>query len=294
LFSGIQKGELAKMFDISKINDIDNQQLDIYIKIPERQLLTANEPAPGIFIAESMKVLERALGAGFEPISLVAEDKNLQELTSGESALSGKLLSATSDTALPVFTADENTLDKITGYHLTGGCLCAMKRKELPHPGEVLRNAKRIVILENVMNPTNVGAIFRSAAALFMDAVLLTHSCADPLYRRCIRVSMGNVFLIPWTFIDSKEMTWPGQGLEYLNSLGFKTVSMALRNESVSISDPALKSAERLALIMGSEGDGLLTETIDKSDYVAKIPMAPGVDSLNVAAASALAFWEIA
>ena len=281
------------MFDISKINDIENQQLGIYTKIPERQLLTANEPAPGIFIAESMKVLERALDAGYEPISLVVEDKNLAEVTSGESVLSNKLLKAFQG-QLPVFTADENTLDKITGYHLTGGCLCAMKRKDLPRPEEILKGAKRIVILENVMNPTNVGAIFRSAAALFMDAVLLTHSCADPLYRRCIRVSMGNVFLIPWTFIDSKEMTWPGQGLEYLNSLGFKTVSMALRNESVSISDPALKSAERLALIMGSEGDGLLSETIDKSDYVAKIPMAPGVDSLNVAAASALAFWEIA
>ena len=281
------------MFDISRIDDVDIRQLDVYTKIPERQLLTANEPAPGIFIAESMKVLERALDAGYEPISLVAEDKNLNELTSGENALSDKLLSASSGAELPVFTADESTLDKITGYHLTGGCLCAMKRKALPHPDEVLKNAKRIVVLENVMNPTNVGAIFRSAAALFMDAVLLTHSCADPLYRRCIRVSMGNVFLIPWTFIDSKEMAWPGQGLDYLNSKGFKTVSMALRNESVSISDPVLKSEEKLALIMGSEGDGLLTETIDKSDYVAKIPMAEGVDSLNVAAASALAFWEI-
>ena len=281
------------MFDISKIDDVDIRQLDVYTKIPERQLLTANEPAPGIFIAESMKVLERALDAGYEPISLVAEDKNLEELTSGEKGLSVKLLSACSGADLPVFTADEDTLDKITGYHLTGGCLCAMKRKALPHPDEVLKNAKRIVVLENVMNPTNVGAIFRSAAALFMDAVLLTHSCADPLYRRCIRVSMGNVFLIPWTFIDSREMTWPGQGLDYLNSKGFKTVSMALRNESVSISDPVLKSQEKLALIMGSEGDGLMTETIDKSDYVAKIPMAEGVDSLNVAAASALAFWEV-
>lgn len=291
----ISKGIAVIMFNIQEINSLDIPALEVYSKIPERQLLTINEPAPGIFIAESMKVLERALDAGYEPISMLVCDSNLEELTDGNSDLSVKLLEAAKKLtdSLPVYVADEKTLDLLTGYHLTGGCLCAMKRKQMPSPGDILKDARRIVILENVMNPTNVGAIFRSAAALSMDAVLLTHSCADPLYRRCIRVSMGNVFLIPWTFIDSKNMYWPGQGMEYLHSLGYKTAAMALRKESVYIDDDSLKKEEKLALIMGSEGDGLLSETIDKSDHVVKIPMAPGVDSLNVAAASALAFWEI-
>lgn len=283
-------------FDIKAISSLCLPELEVYSKIPERQLLTINEPAPGIFIAESMKVLERALDAGYEPISLLVCDSNLEQLTSGETELSVKLSLAAKklQKPLPIYAAKEETLDLLTGYHLTGGCLCAMKRKQMPDPADILKNANRIVILENVMNPTNVGAIFRSAAALNMDALLLTHSCSDPLYRRCIRVSMGNVFLIPWTFIDSKSRNWPGQGIEYLHSLGFKLASMALRKESVYIDDNVLKSEEKLALIMGSEGDGLLSETIDMSDHVVKIPMAEGVDSLNVAAASALAFWEIA
>lgn len=283
------------MFKIENIYKLDIDELDIYSKVPERQLLTINEPAPGIFIAESMKVLERALDAGYEPISVLVNEGNLEEVTAGKSNLSKKLLRASENLeyGLSVYVGSEDTLDSLTGYHLTGGCLSAMNR-QMPRPlDEVLENAHRIVILENVMNPTNVGAIFRSAAALNMDAVLLTHSCSDPLYRRCIRVSMGNVFLIPWTFVDSRAMTWPEKGMEYLHSKGFKTASMALRNESVYIDDPVLKKEEKLALIMGSEGDGLMTETIDKSDYVVKIPMAPGVDSLNVAAASALAFWEL-
>ena len=283
------------VFKIENIYKLDIDELDLYSKIPERQLLTINEPSPGIFIAESMKVLERALDAGYKPISVLVNETNLMELTAGKSELSQKLIKSAESCAepLPVYVGSEDTLDGLTGYHLTGGCLCAMERQAPTPLDEVLKDARRIVILENVMNPTNVGAIFRSAAALSMDAVLLTHSCSDPLYRRCIRVSMGNVFLIPWTFVDSKELSWPEKGFEYLHSKGFKLASMALRNESVFIDDPVLKSEDKLALIMGSEGDGLLGYTIAMSDYVVKIPMAPGVDSLNVAAASALAFWEL-
>lgn len=274
-----------KIIESSKLNI---PELNIYTSVPERQLLTYYEPEPGIFIAESLKVLERALNAKYEPISLLVERGNIDEVQ--------KLFEAfktPSCDVIPVYVSDESTLDKMTGYHLTGGCLCAMRRKRIQDPLEIIKDAHRIAILENVMNPTNVGAIFRSAAALGMDAVLLTRSCSDPLYRRCIRVSMGNVFLIPWTFIDSKNMSWPAEGIEFLHDNGYKMASMALRNESVTIKDPKLKAADKLAILMGSEGDGLLAETIDKSDYVIKIPMAYGVDSLNVAAASALAFWEL-
>jgi tRNA G18 (ribose-2'-O)-methylase SpoU len=274
--------------EIKEISNIEIPELDIYTSIPERQLLTINEPEPGIFIAESIKVLERALHAGYEPISLLVERGDLDEVKKIFEALG-----TSCDSVIPVYLADESTLDKMTGYHLTGGCLCAMRRKKVADPLDIIKDARRIVILENVMNPTNVGAIFRSAAALGMDALLLTRSCSDPLYRRCIRVSMGNVFLIPWTFIDSKKLSWPGEGIDLLHSNGYKLASMALRNESVTIKDPQLKAENKLAILMGSEGDGLLSETIDKSDYVIKIPMAYGVDSLNVAAASALAFWEL-
>ena len=203
----------------------------------------------------------------------------------------GEILQKCGD--IPVYTAEFDVLTQITGFKLTRGMLCAMHRKPLPSPEEICRNASRIAILEDVMNPTNVGAIFRSAAALHMDAVLLTPFCSNPLYRRAIRVSMGNVFLIPWTFLDEKYVSWKENGVEYLHSLGFATASMALCNDSVSISDPGLKQEEKLAIILGTEGDGLSAKTIADSDYTVKIPMSPGVDSLNVAAASAVAFWEL-
>lgn len=273
--------------NIMEITDINTSELDIYCRIPERQLLTINEPAPGIFIAESFKVLERALNAGFNPISALVEKSCFSSLK--------ELLREKTDLPedFPVYTASEDVLDKTTGYHLTGGCLCAMERRELFSPMDILKNSRRIAFLENIMNPTNVGAIFRSAAALGMDAVLLTRSCSDPMYRRAIRVSMGTVFQIPWAFIDSKNVSWPGDGIGLLHEHGFKLASMALRNESVDINDPVLKSEEKLVVALGSEGEGLLPETISKSDYVIKIPMFHDVDSLNVAAASALAFWEL-
>ena len=273
--------------NIREINNVDITELDIYTRISERQLLTINEPAPGIFIAESFKVLERALDAGYNPISAVVEKSQLGPFEE----LFGAKASVPSD--FPVFTATGEVLDSITGYHLTGGCLCAMERKEIASPIEILRTAKRIAFMENVMNPTNVGAIFRSAAALGMDAVLLTRSCADPLYRRAIRVSMGTVFQVPWAFIDSKNVSWPEAGIKLLHDEGFKFAAMALRNESVDICDPVLKGEEKLVVALGSEGEGLLPGTIQKSDYVIKIPMSHEVDSLNVAAASALAFWEL-
>ena len=272
---------------ITEIADIELPELDYYTRITERQLLTINEPAPGIFIAESFKVLQRALTAGYEPISAIVEKSQLETFTSDS------FFSNVIPADLPVFTATEDVLDSITGYHLTGGCLCAMKRKEPTSLIDVLRNSRRIALLEGVMNPTNVGAIFRSAAALSMDAVLLTRSCSDPLYRRTIRVSMGTVFQIPWAFVDSKNLLWPSGGIDLLHEYGFKLASMALRNESISISDLRLKGEEKLVVLMGSEGEGLLPETIEKSDYVVKIPMSHDVDSLNVAAASALAFWEL-
>jgi tRNA G18 (ribose-2'-O)-methylase SpoU len=272
---------------IKEITNIELPELDYYTRITERQLLTINEPAPGIFIAASFKVLQRALTAGYEPISVIVEKSQLETFTS-DSFFSNVIPSD-----LPVFTVPEDVLDSITGYHLTGGCLCAMKRKDPASLIDVLRNSKRIALLEGVMNPTNVGAIFRSAAALSMDAVLLTRSCSDPLYRRTIRVSMGTVFQIPWAFVDSKNLLWPSGGIDLLHEYGFKLASMALRNESISISDLRLKGEEKLAVLMGSEGEGLLPETIEKSDYVVKIPMSHDVDSLNVAAASALAFWEL-
>ena len=272
---------------ITEINNTEIPELDLYTRISERQLLTINEPEPGIFIAESFKVLQRALIAGYEPISAIVEKSQL------DAFMTNAYFAKAFQENLPVFTATGDVLDSITGYHLTGGCLCAMKRKEPSSVLDILRNSRRIALLEGVMNPTNVGAIFRSAAALSMDAVLLTRSCSDPLYRRTIRVSMGTVFQVPWAFIDSKNLLWPSGGIDLLHEYGFKLASMALRNESISISDLRLKGEDKLVVLMGSEGEGLLPETIEKSDYVVKIPMSHDVDSLNVAAASALAFWEL-
>ena len=267
----------------NEIRDFAAPELAVYARASEVQLLRYYEPEPGIFIAESPKVIERALHAGYEPISFLVEHKDLE----GEA---GAILERYPK--VPVYTAEYEILVKLTGFALTRGMLCAMRRNPLPSVEEICRNASRIAVLENVVNPTNIGAIFRSAAALHMDAVLLTGGCSDPLYRRAARVSMGTVFQIPWTYFDKKAL-WPEEGMLLLKKLGFKTAAMALRDNSVGINDSALQAEERLAVILGTEGDGLASQTIADCDYTVKIPMSHGVDSLNVAAASAVAFWEL-
>ena len=271
------------MNNLIEITDFNAPELDAYARVSELQLLRYYEPKPGLFIGESPKVIKRALNAGYEPVSFLVEHRDLK----GEAS---ELLSRFPE--LPVYTAEYEVLTKLTGYALTRGILCLMKRKSLPSVKEVCKNARRIAILENVVNPTNVGAIFRSAAALHMDAVLLTPGCSDPLYRRAARVSMGTVFQIPWTFFD-KKISWPEKGMEILRDLGFKTAAMALCDDSVGIDAPELLEEEKLAVILGTEGDGLAAQTIADCDYTVKIPMSHGVDSLNVAAASAVAFWEL-
>lgn len=266
------------MSNIIPITDFTAPELDIYARLSENQLLHYYEPDNGIFIAESPKVIERALDRGCRPISMLVQDKAI----AGQAK---QLIARCKD--IPVYTAAFDVLTKLTGYHLTGGVLCAMRRPMLPDLSKLCAKARRIAVLEHIMNPTNVGAIFRSAAALGMDAVLLTPSCSDPLYRRSLRVSMGTIFQIPWTFLH-KQLPVP-----VLRELGFKTAAMALDPQSVSMDDPRLMAEEKLALILGSEGDGLSPETIADSDYVVRIPMAYGVDSLNVAAASAVAFWQL-
>lgn len=266
-----------------EIKDLNAPELDVYARISEVQLLRYYEPDPGLFVGESLKVIDRALAAGYEPVSFLVEHKELK----GEA---GNLVTKYPD--IPVYTAEYEVLAKLTGYAMTRGVLAVMRRKELPSVEEVCQNARRIAVLENVVNPTNIGAIFRSAAALHMDAVLLSPGCCDPLYRRAARVSMGTVFQIPWTSFD-KKISWPGQGMELLWKMGFKTAAMALRKDTVGIDDPALLGEPKLAVFLGNEGDGLLSETIEHSDYRVCIPMSHGVDSLNVAAASAVAFWEL-
>lgn len=266
-----------------EITDFTAPELDVYARIPEVQLLRFYEPKPGLFIAESPKVIQRAVNAGYQPISFLVQYKDLEK--------EGKELLQRFP-GIPVYTADYEVLVKLTGFALTRGMLCAMTRRDLPSVEDICKNARRIAIMENVMNPTNIGAIFRSAAALHMDAVLLTPGCCDPLYRRATRVSMGTVFQIPWTYFH-KKVSWPEAGMEQLRSLGFKTVAMALRDDSISIDAPALQAEEKLAIILGAEGDGLVDATITSCDYTVKIPMSHEVDSLNVAAASAVAFWEL-
>lgn len=266
-----------------EITDFDAPELDAYARLSELQLLRYYEPKPGLFIGESPKVIKRALEAGYEPLSFLVEHRDLE----GEAAAFLRRFPV-----IPVYTAEYEVLTKLTGYALTRGLLCLMRRKALPSAEEVCCNARRIAILENVVNPTNVGAIFRSAAALHMDAVLLTPGCSDPLYRRSARVSMGTVFQISWTIFD-KKISWPEKGIELLQKLGFKTAAMALCDDSVGIDAPELLEEEKLAVILGTEGDGLTAQTIADCDYTVKIPMSHGVDSLNVAAASAVAFWEL-
>lgn len=268
-----------------EITDFDAPELDVYARLTEAQLLNKDHPEDGLFIAESPKVISQALDGGYEPVSVLVEKK--QVLEDAETiAVLGKCGN------VPVYTAEFEVLTKLTGFKLTRGMLCAMKRRRLPGLQEICNGCDRIAVLENVMNPTNVGAIFRSAAALHMDAVILTGGCSNPLYRRASRVSMGTVFQIPWTFVDN-SVIWPEEGMKILRELGFKTAAMALKEDSASIDDPELMKEDKLAVILGTEGDGLAPETIADCDYTVMIPMSHGVDSLNVAAASAVAFWQL-
>ena len=269
---------------IIPIMDFMAPELDVYARLSENQLYHLYEPDAGIFIAESPNVIERALNAGYEPLSFLAETRELY----GDAQ---RILMRCEHT--PVYTAEFEILTRLTGFALTRGLLCAMRRKPLPTLEAVCAGARRIAVMERVMNPTNVGAIFRSAAALGMDAVLLTPGCSDPLYRRAARVSMGTVFQIPWTYLDEKICSWPEEGQKNLRKLGFRTAAMALKQDSVSVDHPALMAEERLAIVLGTEGDGLSEKTIADCDYTVMIPMAHGVDSLNVAAASAVAFWQL-
>ena len=278
------------MVQIIQIDRLEGPDLEIFSKLSEPELYHYREPDRGLFIAESPNVIDRALDAGYQPVSMLLDTKEITKNAAHIIERIGKLPGET----IPVFTASEDVLRKLTGFPLTRGCLCAMERRELPSVQETIKDASRIAILEEVVNPTNVGAIFRSAAALGMDAVLLTHGCSDPLYRRAIRVSMGTVFQIPWTFLGNRrEPGWPQPGLDLLHRLGFKTAAMALKKESVSISDPSHLREPKLAIVLGTEGEGLASETIADCDYTVMIPMYHGVDSLNVAAASAVAFWQL-
>ena len=270
--------------NIIEIANLTLPELQVYTSLNEAQLLHYFETEPGIFIAESPKVIERALEFGCEPISLLMEQKDFD--TRGKNIIA-------KCKNIPVYTAKLEVLEQITGYKLARGMLCAMHRPAMPSAEEICKKARRIAVLENVVNPTNVGAIFRSAAALNMDAVLLTSACSDPLYRRAIRVSMGTVFQVPWTYIENKNVSWPQGGMDLLHEYGFKTVAMALRDDTVNIDDPGLHKEEKLAIVLGTEGEGLTSQTIASCDYTVKIPMSHGVDSLNVAAASAVAFWEL-
>ena len=267
------------MADVREIIDFSDPALDVYARLTEAQLMNRFDPSKAMFIAESPKVIHRALDGGYTPVSMLMERKDID----GSAA---EIIARCPD--IPVYTADEDLLCNLTGYHLTRGVLCAMKRPPLPTLEQTLQGAKRVAVLDNVQNPTNVGAILRSAAALGMDALLLTPGCSDPLYRRAARVSMGTVFQIPWTFFPEG-----GPWYEQLRELGFKSAALALKDDTLSIDDPRLVAEEKLALVLGSEGDGLSDAAIDGCDYTVKIPMYHGVDSLNVAAASAVAFWEL-
>lgn len=280
---------MLKHDNIIKISNLNEKEIWPYVSRSEVGLLRCNEPQPGIFVAESPNVIERAINAGYEPVSFLIEEKYLDG-SIRDGMVRFELIERFPD--VPVYTACGEVLKDLIGYKLTRGMLAAFKRKRLMTLSEIIKGKRRIAVLEDIVNPTNLGAIFRSAAALKMDAVILSYGCSDPLYKRASRVAMGNVFLVPWTIMD-KGM-WPDEGMKILRSEGFKTAAMALCNDSVSIADKNLHQEEKLALILGTEGSGLLDETIKQCDYTVKIPMADGVDSLNVAAAAAVAFWELA
>lgn len=272
------------MPNIIEITDFHAPELDPYARLTQNQLRNRLEPEKGIFIAESPKVIDRALDAGYKPVSLLMERKQITGPAAG-------ILSRCGDA--PVYTADREMLAELTGFELTRGVLCAFRRPA-PRPVEELcKNARRVSVLEGIVDSTNVGAIFRSAAALNMDAVLINPSCCDPLCRRAVRVSMGTVFQVPWGQLGETPADWPEKGMDILHSLGFKTAAMALSDRSVSIDDEQLAKEPKLAIVLGTEGDGLAAGTIASCDYTVKIPMSHGVDSLNVAAASAVAFWQL-
>ena len=272
------------MPNIMEITDFHAPELDPYARLTQNQLRNRLEPEKGIFIAESPKVIDRALDAGYKPVSLLMERKQITGPAAG-------ILSRCGDA--PVYTADREMLAELTGFELTRGVLCAFRRPA-PRPVEELcKNARRVAVLEGIVDSTNVGAIFRSAAALNMDAVLINPSCCDPLCRRAVRVSMGTVFQVPWGQLGETPADWPEKGMDILHSLGFKTAAMALSDRSVSIDDEQLAKEPKLAIVLGTEGDGLAADTIASCDYTVKIPMSHGVDSLNVAAASAVAFWQL-
>lgn len=272
------------MANIIEIRDLSAPGLDVYARLTEAQLRNRLEPEKGIFIAESPKVILRALDAGIQPLSLLMERRQIDGPARDVLARCGDA---------PVYTADREVLAGLTGYALTRGVLCAMRRPALPGVEQLCAGARRVAVLEGIVDSTNVGAIFRSAAALHMDAVLLTPTCCDPLCRRAVRVSMGTVFQVPWGRIGQDAADWPDAGLARLNRLGFATAAMALSDDSVRIDDPRLAAEPRLAIVLGTEGDGLAPRTIAGCDYTVRIPMSHGVDSLNVAAASAVAFWEL-
>ena len=272
------------MPNIIEITDFHAPELDPYARLTQNQLRNRLEPEKGIFIAESPKVIDRALDAGYKPVSLLMERKQITGPAAG-------ILSRCGDA--PVYTADREMLAELTVFELTRGVLCAFRRPA-PRPVEELcKNARRVAVLEGIVDSTNVGAIFRSAAALNMDAVLINPSCCDPLCRRAVRVSMGTVFQVPWGQLGETPADWPEKGMDLLHSLGFKTAAMALSDRSVSIDDEQLAKEPKLAIVLGTEGDGLAAGTIASCDYTVRIPMSHGVDSLNVAAASAVAFWQL-
>ena len=271
------------MANVIEITDFTAPELDVYARLSEGQLLNRAEPEKGMFIAESPRVIERALDAGCVPVSFLSEDRHIEKEAKEILERCGEI---------PAYVASFDVLTQLTGYKLTRGMLCAMYRPRLRTPEEVCQGARRIAVLESVVNPTNVGAIFRSAAALNMDGILLTSDCSDPLSRRSLRVSMGTAFQIPWTYFD-KQITWPMEGQAFLKEQGFQMVAMALRDDTVNIDNPGLHKEEKLAIVLGTEGEGLTSQTIASCDYTVKIPMSHGVDSLNVAAASAVAFWEL-
>lgn len=265
------------MARIIEIDSLDLPELAMFSRLTENQLRNRKEPEKGIFIAESPKVIRRALAAGCRPIAYLMDRRHID----------GQAKNLIGET--PVYTAAPEVLEQLTGYRLTRGILCAMGRPVLPTVEQICKNARRVAVLEGIVDSTNIGAIFRSAAALHMDAVLLTPTCCDPLNRRAVRVSMGTVFQIPWTYLEQ----WPEQGMDRLRGFGFKTAAMALSDDSVSVDDPDLMKEDKLAIVLGTEGDGLAEKTIAACDYTVKIPMSHGVDSLNVAAASAVAFWQL-
>ncbi len=269
---------------IIEIHDLKDARLDPYVRLTESQLRNKQSKDKGIFIAESMKVISHALENHSKPLSFLMEDRQYRNLPEG-------FLDTLPD--IPVFVGKRELLSSLTGYALTRGILCAMERPEPNDPAAILATAKRVAVLEGIIDPTNVGAILRSAAALGMDAVLLSPTCCDPLHRRAVRVSMGTVFQVPWAYLSEDSHLWPQNGLSLLKQHGFSTAALALTSDSISLSDPILKSEEKLALFLGTEGDGLLPETISGCDHTVLIPMTHGVDSLNVAAASAVAFWEL-